>query len=163
MIFLTVGTQFPFDRLIKAIDSIIGKGLINEEIFGQIGQTLYEPHNFKAVKYLDKKEFDGYLKEASGIIGHAGMGTIRIALDYDKPLLVMPRLRRYHEVVHDHQVEIARKFEELGYILVAYQEQELPLKALELKHFVPQKRQAQVESVIKRISEFLQQNNGFKQ
>jgi len=160
MIFLTVGTQFPFDRLVKAIDDILGKGIIDEEIIGQTGQTSYEPRHFRAVKFLGKKEFDENLKNAAGIIGHAGMGTIRMALDNDKPLLAMPRLKKYHEVVHDHQVEIAKKFEELGHILVAYQEQELFSKVQELKHFVPNKRQTQVESVIKRISEFLQQNNG---
>ena len=73
----------------------------------------------------------------------------------------MPRLRKYHEVVHDHQVAIARKFEYLGHILVAYQEQELSAKAQELKNFVPKKRMAQVDSVVQRISDFLKQNNGF--
>jgi len=160
MIFLTVGTQFPFDRLIKTIDDILGRGLIREDIFAQIGHTSYEPCFFKAVKFLAKKEFDENLKRASGIIGHAGMGTIRMALDNDKPLLVMPRLRRYHEVVHDHQIEIARKFEELGHILVAYKEEELWVKTQQLKDFIPKKRETQVESVVCRIAEFLKQNNG---
>lgn len=161
MIFLTVGTQFPFDRLIKAIDNMVGKGLIDEEIFGQIGQTSYEPSFFEAVNFLGKKEFDSNLKKASGIIGHAGMGTIRMALDNDKPLLVMPRLRRYREVVHDHQVEIARKFEDLGHILVAYNERDLLEKTQQLKDFVPLKRETQVNAVVSRILEFLRKNNGF--
>lgn len=71
----------------------------------------------------------------------------------------MPRLKKYHEVVHDHQVEIARKFEKLGHILVAYSEQELSAKAQELKRFVPNRREVQIDSVVRRISEFLQQNN----
>ena len=162
MIFLTVGTQFPFDRLVKAIDSIIGNGLLNEKVFGQIGETIYQPRYFESVKFLDKNEFDDNLRQSTGIIGHAGMGTIQLALDYGKPLLVMPRLKKYHEVLHDHQVEIARKFEALAHLLVAYQEKELFIKTQELKDFVPKKREVQVESVVKRISEFLEQNNGFK-
>jgi UDP-N-acetylglucosamine transferase subunit ALG13 len=80
-----------------------------------------------------------------------------MALDYDKPLLVMPRRRKYGEVVNDHQVAIAQKFEELGHVLVAYKEEDLPERAKELKHFVPRKRETQVEAVVERISNFLRQ------
>lgn len=159
MIFLAVGTQFPFDRLVKALDECLDRGIINEEIFGQIGDTSYKPRNFRSVAFLGKKEFDRTLMKASRVIGHAGIGIIRTALENDKPLLVMPRLKKYHEVVHDHQVEIARKFEKLGHILVAYSEQEFAAKAQELKRFVPSKREVQIDSVVRRISEFLQQNN----
>lgn len=157
MIFLTVGTQFPFDRLVKAVDEVVGKGLINEEVFGQIGESAYKPQNFQAVAFLEKNVFDNNLKNASGIIGHAGIGTIRMALDNNKPLLVMPRLSRHHEVVHDHQVAIAKKFEEQGHILVAYQEDDISKKAMELKHFVPKKRITQADAVAERISIFLNQ------
>lgn len=155
MIFLTVGTQFPFDRLVRAIDNVLGEGLIEDEIFAQIGQTSYKPRNFEAVASLEKRVFDEHLKAASALIGHAGMGTITMALENGKPLLVMPRLRRYREVVNDHQLAIARKFEAYGHVLVAYQEKDLRSKAGELKHFVPTRRQTQVEQVVRRISTFL--------
>jgi beta-1,4-N-acetylglucosaminyltransferase len=160
MIFLAVGTQFPFDRLVRAVDDCLDAGIIEEEIFGQIGNSSYKPRNFSYTDFLDKKEFDQSLINASGVIGHAGIGIIKTALDNEKPLLVMPRLRIYHEVVHDHQVEIAKKFEMLGHILAAYTEQELSVKAQELKHFIPNKREAQVKAVVKRISDFLRQTNG---
>lgn len=160
MIFLTVGTQFPFERLVKTVDEIVGQGIINEEIFGQIGESAYIPQNFQSAAFLEKNILDNHLKNASGIISHAGTGTIRTALEYNKPLLVMPRLPRYHEVVDDHQVEIAKKFEEQKHILVAYRKEDLPQKAMELKYFVPQKRTTQVEAVVQRILSFLQQYNG---
>ena len=155
MIFLAVGTQFPFDRLVKTLDDCLDAGLIKEEIFGQIGETSYKPRNFKSAAFMEKKDFDKTLKKATGVIGHAGIGIIRTALENNKPLLVMPRLKEFHEVVHDHQVAIARKFEELGHLLVAYEERELSEKIQELGHFVPKKRETQVEAVAKRISEFL--------
>jgi UDP-N-acetylglucosamine transferase subunit ALG13 len=161
MIFLAVGTQFPFDRLVKSLDECLESGMIDEEIFGQIGETSYKPRNFKSVAFLEKKKFDQMLMNASGVIGHAGIGIIQTSLDNNKPLVVMPRLRKYHEVVHDHQVEIAKKFEEHGYILVAYKEQDLSAKIREMKEFIPRRRETQVDAVVSRISEFLQQNNGF--
>ncbi|MGD8786373.1 MAG: glycosyltransferase [Phycisphaerales bacterium] len=155
MIFLTVGTQFPFDRLVKAVDDALSEGLIDEEIFAQIEETSYKPRNFESVVSLDKKMFDEWLKKASGIISHAGMGTITTALDNEKPLLVMPRLKRYGEVVNDHQVAIARKFEELGHLLAVYNVEILPDGIRKLKNFVPLERKANPQAVACRIGHFL--------
>jgi len=155
MIFLTVGTQFPFDRLVQAVDDIVGDGMIDEEIFAQIGKSSYKPRNFESVVSLDKKAFDERLKEASSVISHAGMGTIIMALDNTKPLLVMPRLKKYSEVVNDHQVAIARKFEELGHILAVYDVKDLPEKLEKLKFFVPRPRDNQAKAVADRIAKFL--------
>lgn len=155
MIFLTVGTQFPFDRLVKAVDSAFEGGWIEEELFAQIGESSYKPRNFQSTQLLEKKLFDKCLREASAIISHAGMGIMTMALDNEKPLLVMPRLRQYGEVVNDHQVAIAKKFEQLGHVLAAYSMEELPEKIQQLSTFTPKKRVSQVQLVAQRITEFL--------
>jgi UDP-N-acetylglucosamine transferase subunit ALG13 len=93
--------------------------------------------------------------EASSIISHAGIGTIKIALDNNKPLLVMPRLKKYGEVVNDHQVATARKFEELGHILAVYEAEDLPDCIRRLKDFVPTERKANPDAVADRIRDFL--------
>jgi len=159
MIFLTVGTQFPFDRLVRAVDEAFDNGVIGEKVFAQIGQTSYKPHNFEFVASLGKKLFDERLKQASSIISHAGMGTITMALDNTKPLLVMPRRKKYGEAVNDHQVAIAKRLSELGHLLVAYELEDLPEKIKGLEHFVPKERCTQVEAVVTRIVQFLGQIN----
>ena len=155
MIFLTVGTQFPFDRLVKSIDRIFGRNGGEEKIFAQIGNSSYRPCNFEAVPSLEKNLFDKHIREASCIISHAGIGTITMALKHDKPLLVMPRRQRYGEVVNDHQVDIAQAFEQRCYLLAAYSVEELPEKITALESFVPTKRITQVEAVVREISKFL--------
>ena len=155
MIFLTVGTQFPFDRLVKSVDQAFDGRLIEEEIFAQIGETSYKPLNFESVVSLEKNVFDKRLREASSVISHAGMGTITMALKNHKPLLVMPRLKRYREHVNDHQVATARKFEELGHILAVYDAKDLPNGIRKLKNFVPRERKANPEAVADRIHRFL--------
>ena len=155
MIFLAVGTQFPFDRLVKAVDDAFEGGWIKEELFAQIGQSSHKPRNFQSAQLLEKKSFDKRLKEASAIISHAGMGIMTIALDNEKPLLVMPRLRRYREVVNDHQVAIAKKFEQLGHVLAAYSVEELPEKIKRLSTFRPKRRKSHAQLVAGRITEFL--------
>jgi beta-1,4-N-acetylglucosaminyltransferase len=165
MIFLTVGTQFPFDRLVKAVDKAAGSNGFDEQIFAQIGESSYCPENFKAAPVLEKAVFDQYFDDADSIISHAGMGTITMALDHRKPLLVMPRLKEYGEVVNNHQLAIAKKFEQLGYLLVAYNSEEVPVKIKQLKSFVPQERRPCADIVATRISTFLnelsQSKNGF--
>lgn len=155
MIFLTVGTQFPFDRLVKSVDLAFDTGLIDEEIIAQIGESSYEPRNFNSVASLDKDLFDKRLKEASSVISHAGIGTIAMALDNKKPLLVMPRLAKYGEVVNDHQAAIARRFSELGYILAAYDSKDFPDEIRKLKNFIPRERKVDPKPVVDRICRFL--------
>jgi len=154
MILLTVGTQFPFDRLVTAVDEACGRGF-SEEVFAQIGDSTYRPQNFPAVASLDKHQFDDYCRRASGIIGHAGMGTICMALELGKPLLVLPRRRKFREVVNDHQVAIARKFERLGHVLVAYEAREVAERMNLLPAFVPHPRHTTPDAVAARIADFL--------
>ena len=159
MIFLTVGTQFPFDRLVRAIDSLLDNGLIDDEIFAQIGESSHMPRNFEWVKFLEKKAFDKRFREASGIISHAGIGVITMALDNNKPLLVMPRLKRYGEVVNDHQVAIACRFSELGHILAAYDIKDLPGSIRRLKNFIHRRRKPNTHAITNRIYRFLESLN----
>ena len=160
MIFLTAGTQFPFDRLVNAVDRAIDNNLIDEEIFAQIGGNSYTPRNFKSVNFLDKSRFDSCIRQSSAIISHAGMGTITIALEHEKPLLVMPRQKKYGEAVNDHQIAIAKRLEELNHFLVAYDERELPDKIKELRTFIPTPRKAEPKKVAAKIAEYLDSIGG---
>ena len=160
MIFLTVGTQFPFDRLVRAVDEAAGTNGFDEDIVAQVGESSYRPENFDAAEAFEKAVFDRHFSEADSVISHAGMGTITMALEQRKPLLVMPRLKKYGEVVNDHQLAIATKFEMLGYLLVAYNAEDVPAKMKQLKSFVPLKRQPCPDVVAARIVTFL---NGLSQ
>ena len=72
----------------------------------------------------------GALFEATGnlvapIVAHAGMGSILTALEYGKPILVMPRRGDLRETRNDHQVATAQRFRGLPHVAVAFDEQEL--------------------------------------
>jgi beta-1,4-N-acetylglucosaminyltransferase len=156
MILLTVGTfSLPFERLIKAVDTAIAEGIIKDEVFAQIGPCNYKPRNMEYVNMLQKETFDSYFQKASHVISHAGIGIITMALDNKKPSLVMPRLRKYGEVVNDHQLATAKKFEELGHILAVYNVEILPDGIRKLKNFVPLERKANPQAVAYRIGRFL--------
>jgi beta-1,4-N-acetylglucosaminyltransferase len=160
MIFLTVGTQFPFDRLIRAIDELFDRGLVSEPVLAQIGTEAYRPRNFEAVASLDKLTFERQVQKSTAIIGHAGTGTITMALNHGKPLLAMPRRRKYGECVNDHQVGLAERFATLGHILVAHDERELSSQMERLKSFTPAPRQTDPDVVAQRIVRFLESLTG---
>ncbi len=155
MIFVTVGTSFPFDRLIYAVEAAVRRGLITEEITAQVGIGGYRPKVFTAVESLDKKEYDRCFEKADYIVAHAGMGTISMACQLQKPILVMPRQKCYRELVNDHQMETAHKFEALGHVLAAYDEEDLFVKISRLKSFVPVQRKSQPEKLAECVHLFL--------
>jgi UDP-N-acetylglucosamine transferase subunit ALG13 len=124
MIFVTVGGQMPFDRLIRAVD-LWAKENGRTDLFAQIGPTDYTPSFIKWVKYLDSAAFSERLDSAEAIISHAGMGTILSALYRAKPILVFPRRGDLMETRNNHQVDTAERFVEMGMVRAAYDELEL--------------------------------------
>ena len=127
MIFVTIGTQEPFDRLIQAMDEVAPL-LKDTPIIAQVYKTNYEVKNMKTFEFLSPKEFNDYFSQASLVVSHAGMGTIISALVSEKPIIVVPRLKKFNEHRNDHQLATAQRFAELDYIHVAYDEIELKEK-----------------------------------
>lgn len=160
MIFLTVGTQFGFDRLVRAVDNAMEQGLIQEEIFAQIGPGKYLPQHMNYVDFLEKEIFDQKVRQAEIVISHAGIGSLMLAFDHQKPILIVPRQKKFGEVVNDHQVATARKFEELGHVLAAYDTNDIAEKIRHLKTFIPKPRTPRRQGVIDRIATFLSELTG---
>ncbi len=126
MIFAAVGTQLPFDRLVKALDS--WQGAAESEILVQSGSGgSYNPENIKCVSSVSITEFTHLCSEAELIVAHAGMGVILNAREYGKPLIIMPRRAELKEHRNDHQVATARHFGEIAGIYVANTAEELHL------------------------------------
>jgi len=118
MIFVTLGTQDkPFKRLIKAVERQIDLGNITEEVIVQSGCTDYKSDKMKIINYMNGEEFNKYLKEASVIITHAGVGTIIKSLEENKKVIAAARKMVYGEHVNNHQQQILDNFSIKGYIL----------------------------------------------
>jgi len=157
LIFLTVGTFRPFDRLVIAVDELVGRGVIDVPVFAQVGAGGHHPRHMEFAETLDKREFDAHLERADALISHAGMGTIIQALALGIPLLAVPRLQEHGEHVNDHQIGTARKFEELGHILVASTPEDIAGRLAELTTFVPEPRVAQPAAVAEHVGRFLRE------
>lgn len=126
MIFVTVGEQLPFDRLIRTVDEWAGAS--GKEVFAQIGQSDWKPKYIAYKYFLSPQEFEEKFLAAEVIIAHAGMGTIITALELGKPILVLPRQASLGEHRNNHQFSTANRFLALNYISVALDEAELKKK-----------------------------------
>lgn len=124
MIFVTVGTQLPFDRLIKILDAWSAHNL-GFDIFGQIGPARFVPKNFKTTPFLSPSEIAEQFSRAQLIVAHAGMGTVLSAMKLRKPILIFPRRADLGEHRNDHQMATARWLESRLGLAVAYSEEEL--------------------------------------
>lgn len=106
MIFVTVGMHHQgFDRLIQKMDEIAGKH--DEKVIMQIGSASYAPVHAHFFSYLPDEQLMGYYQDARVIVAHAGAGTILTALTLNKPVIVVPRLKKYNENGNDQQTELA--------------------------------------------------------
>lgn len=156
MILLTVGSTYPFDRLVRTMDELVASGCVADEVRAQIGAGRYEPKAMSFDRFLDKPEFDLLLARSDCIVSHAGIGSITTALQYGKPLLVVPRLRRFGEIVNDHQLATARQYERLGHVLAAYESDQIAQQINRLKSFRPEPRSVNAVGVATRVADFLQ-------
>ncbi|MCK6552757.1 hypothetical protein L6R52_43440 [Myxococcota bacterium] len=136
MIFVTIGHQMPFDRLLRIVDDWAALRK-RSDLFAQTGESTYVPKNFPSQPFLKPDEFRHKVQSSSAMVAHAGVGTIISALQAGKPLLVYPRLERYRETRNDHQVPTAKYFVEKGYLMAAYEEQELLEKIDLIEAFRP--------------------------
>lgn len=107
MIFVTVGTCVPFNRLINKIESIANT--IDEPISVQFGSS-NEPKHCDAFSF--SPELISYFQRARLIITHAGMGTALEIMKMEKPFIMIPRLVEYNEHFDNHQVETCEKMNE---------------------------------------------------
>lgn len=139
MIFVTVGSDIPFDRLIKAVDAWARRNN-RRDVFAQIGRDGWKPEFVSHSEMLDPAEFKSRLAACSIVVGHAGMGTILSALQGSKPILVMPRRGPLGETRNDHQMATARQLLELGKVNVAFDEHELADCLDRLDGFVPKEK-----------------------
>lgn len=139
MIFVTVGSDLPFDRLVRVVDDW-AHDTGRDDVFAQIGATNWRPSHIAWTQFLQPPEFVRRLAEADVVVAHAGMGTILSALQAQRPILVMPRRATLGEVRNEHQLATARHLAVLGKIDVAMDDIELLSKLSSLHQLQPRDR-----------------------
>ena len=110
-IFVTVGTQLPFPRLIDAVDRIAPS--LGRPVIAQVGPEP-EPNrwrNIEVAPFLDTSAFAALAGRAAVVVGHAGIGTYLTARSHGVPAVLAPRSAALGEHRNEHQRATARRLE----------------------------------------------------
>lgn len=108
-IFISVGTQLPFDRLIKLVESVFENR--DCELFFQVGIGGYNPHIGTSKETLDQAEYAERMEGCDLFICHCGTGSLVSAVEFNKPVICMPRLVEHREHRNNHQYDASRKLD----------------------------------------------------
>jgi len=122
-IFVTVGTQLPFDRLVATVDSWAATH--PAEVFAQTGASACQPQNIAWKDFIGVAEANHQIRTADLVVAHAGMGTILTRLETGLPIIILPRRADLGEHRNDHQLATARRLSHLAGLTVVDDEEEL--------------------------------------
>ena len=107
MIFVVVSTGH-FDPLIAECERLKDRF----DFFGQIGMGSVVP-SFRHFRTGEPAEIERHMRDAELVVSHAGTGMLSMLYRLRKRAVVLPKQVRYGES-NDGQVELARKWGELG-------------------------------------------------
>jgi len=125
VIFVTVGSKEPFDRLVRAVDQWADCHAANCEVSIQLGNGSYRPKACSYSRFLSPTEYMRCCEKARLIVAHAGMGSILTALEARKPIIVLARLMERGELLSEHQIATVRYFRKHNQVIVAESESDL--------------------------------------
>lgn len=125
MIYATLGTMFmDFARLVRKMDEIARQ--TGEEIIVQTGMGKTLPTSCAHFDFKPRNEILDIQRRARVIVCHAGIGAVQDAMEARRPLIVVPRLRKFGEHMNDHQLDLAHAVEARGWGKMVLDVDELP-------------------------------------
>lgn len=142
MILVLLGTQNnSFNRLLKEIEKNIENGNIKEEVIIQAGYTKFElktkKQPIKIFSTIPREELDNLIEKANIVISHGGVGSMITSNQKGKKVIAIPRYKKYHEHVNDHQVDTIDVFAKRGYVMPLKDVEKLGEALNEIKNFNP--------------------------
>lgn len=124
MIFVTVGSMFPFDRLAQAADAWARRNA-SQDVLVQIGEGRFVPKHARWVRMMRPGEFNDTISACDLVVAHLGMGSIITAMQAQKPVVLMPRIYELGEHTSDHQMHGTEWLRDKPGIWIAKDESEL--------------------------------------
>ena len=162
-IFVTVGSRnYPFDRLFRRLDELCEEGIIQGEMFAQVGTSKYQPKHYAYKEFVSQDEFLERIKWADIVVSHGASGSIMKALNEGKKVIAVTRLEKYGEHINDHQIQNNEAFAENGYVVAVFEMDELG-KAFEAYYNGTDGTRPWLNkdplSIVKMIDQFIEEND----
>lgn len=151
MILVLTGTQhIPFDRLVNGVIDY-ARVESGEKIVIQLGgfsRRYPVPDNVEVFDFRSQDEINELIVQSRLVITHGGTGSIIAPLYLKKKVIVMPRLSIFGEHNDDHQLDIAKRFEEEELILLWDSNENLKNLVARSEKFVPIGYESNIESML---------------
>lgn len=118
MILCLVGTSpYSFHRLLEYIDNEIA---CKYEVIIQSGYSAFESKNAECVSFINNDELQRKIADAQLIISQGGYGSLMDCLKQNKPVIAVPRLEEFGEIVGD-QIELIQYLEKKNFLTSCYE------------------------------------------
>ena len=98
------------------------------------------------------------INKADLIITHGGVGSIITSIEQGKKVIAVPRLKEYNEHVNNHQLDIVKSFDEMGYIIGVTDVSQLGDALKKIEKFEPKKYIPNTGKIINIIQDFIDNN-----
>jgi len=159
MILVLLGSHdFQFNRLLNKIEKLKKDGIIKEEVVVQSGCSYIETTNLVLRPFIHSAELDTLYDQANLIITHGGSASIIKGVKKGKKVVAVARLKKYNEVIDDHQKQIIKEFAEAGYI-IDWKENETYDDVLnKLKTYIPKEYISRKHELLNYLEEYIKRN-----
>jgi len=158
MILVVLGTEkYVFTRPLVQLESYAKDFCINEKIVVQAGFTVYESDRMEIFPFLKSSELEELYRQARVVICHGGTGSVVAGVKLRKKVVVVPRLKKYHEHIDDHQLELVAAFEAQNYILPWLEHDELSEVFDKLNGFQPSDFVSGKDAILAYVKQFIEQ------
>jgi UDP-N-acetylglucosamine transferase subunit ALG13 len=124
VIFVTVGSMFPFERMVRIMDDWASRHP-DEKIVAQIGGGRYEPRHMFWQRLVAPNEYKNLVRSCRFLVAHAGTGSVFTASEFGKPIVLIPRRAANKEHTTDHQLDTAKWLQGKPGIFVVWSDHEL--------------------------------------
>ena len=159
MILVLLGTQNnSFHRLLEEVQKNIDNGNIQEEVIVQKGYTNFSSNEMTIYEQLPLDEIKKLIDNADLVITHGGVGSIINSIQKGKKVIAVPRLKKYKEHVNDHQLDIVKSFNELGYIIGLNDVSELEKALNNIQEFEPKQYVKNTGKILQIVEDFIEKN-----
>ncbi|HEY5627216.1 MAG TPA: glycosyltransferase [Nitrospira sp.] len=157
MVFVTVGSaQQGFLRLLTAVDRLAGIGAFGHDpVLMQVGKEEgFVPTHCETKTFVSREEFQQLVQQASLVICHGGATPLEI-IRAGKVPIVMPRRKKYGEIVNDHQVEFVEALAIEGRVIPAMEPEDLPAAIVQARRLNMTRRPLPPSPMVSLVAEAL--------
>lgn len=139
--FINVGNSknnFPrFFSIIKKYFNQLPKPIHIQYGYSKLKKEEFLGKDISVYKFLEYEKYQELSRKAKLFISHGGIGSIQTALENNKVPIIIPRLKKYREIINNHQLEICEILEKQKKILVVLNliDFEKKLKILKTNNF----------------------------